>query len=89
MIVATRANPDGESIAMSTVLRGHVESGRIVIDENAVLPEGAAVRIELIPAAAMSQAEWEAFIRSTAGSIADPTFVRHPQGEYEQREVLP
>lgn len=28
------------------------------------------------------------FIQATAGSITDPTFVRHPQGEYEQRDEL-
>lgn len=35
------------------------------------------------------QRAWEAFVRSTAGSIDDPTFRRHDQGEYEQREPLP
>ncbi|AUX27533.1 uncharacterized protein SOCEGT47_081270 [Sorangium cellulosum] len=25
----------------------------------------------------------------TAGTIEDPSFVRHPQGEYEAREALP
>ena len=38
------------------------------------------------PAAQMSQEEWERFIRRTAGSIDDPTFVRPPQGEFERRE---
>ncbi len=33
--------------------------------------------------------EWQHFVLSTAGSITDPTFVRHEQGEYEQREELP
>jgi hypothetical protein len=28
------------------------------------------------------------WIEATAGSITDPTFVRHPQGEYERREGL-
>jgi hypothetical protein len=36
-----------------------------------------------------NQQAWEAFVRTTAGSIADPTFRRHDQGEYEQREPLP
>jgi hypothetical protein len=26
------------------------------------------------------------FIEQTAGSIQDETFIRHPQGEYEQRQ---
>lgn len=29
---------------------------------------------------------WPPGFSRTAGSIDDPTFVRHPQGEYEQRE---
>ncbi len=32
--------------------------------------------------------QWQQFIRDTAGSIPDPTFQRHPQGEFEQREEL-
>lgn len=32
--------------------------------------------------------EWLRFIKATAGAIDDPTFVRHPQGEYEQRDQL-
>jgi hypothetical protein len=37
----------------------------------------------------MTREEWYEFVLATAGSIADPTFVRHDQGEYEQREELP
>ncbi len=37
----------------------------------------------------MTQEEWREFVLSTAGSITDPSFVRHEQGEYEQREELP
>ena len=37
----------------------------------------------------MRQEEWRAFVLSTAGSITDPSFVRHEQGEYEEREELP
>ncbi len=32
--------------------------------------------------------EWRRFVERTAGSIADPTFMRHPQGEYEKRDEL-
>ena len=28
------------------------------------------------------------FIRETAGSIQDPTFIRHEQGEFEHRDEL-
>ena len=37
----------------------------------------------------MSQEEWRQWVEKMAGSIADPTFRRHDQGEYEQREELP
>ena len=37
----------------------------------------------------MTQEEWRLFVLSTAGSISDPSFVRHDQGEYERREELP
>lgn len=28
---------------------------------------------------------WRRFVAETSGSIEDPTFMRHPQGEYERR----
>jgi hypothetical protein len=31
---------------------------------------------------------WPEFIASTAGSIPDPKFVRHAEGEYEMRDTL-
>ena len=36
----------------------------------------------------MTQEEWREFIQHTAGSITDPTFRRHEQGEYEKRDEL-
>jgi hypothetical protein len=36
----------------------------------------------------MTQEEWHEFVLKTAGSISDPSFVRHGQGEYERREEL-
>lgn len=32
--------------------------------------------------------QWQRFVRETAGSIPDPSFQRHPQGEFECREDL-
>jgi hypothetical protein len=32
--------------------------------------------------------EWQRFVAETAGSIQDPTFFRHEQGEYEIREPM-
>jgi hypothetical protein len=43
--------------------------------------------VEPLPPA-MTQEEWRNWVLSTAGSISDPTFQRHEQGEYEQREEL-
>jgi hypothetical protein len=37
----------------------------------------------------MTQEEWRDIVLRTAGSIADPSFVRREQGEYERREELP
>lgn len=39
-------------------------------------------------AEAQQRAERRRFIEEMAGIITDPTFVRHPQGEYEQRDEL-
>ena len=33
--------------------------------------------------------DWLRFIEQTAGSITDPTFVRPPQGEFEERDPWP
>ena len=59
------------------------------------LPVGAAaanrevqVTVEPVGPPAMSQEEWRQFVLATAGSITDPTFRRHEQGEYEEREPL-
>jgi len=35
-----------------------------------------------------TQEEWQDFIRRTAGSVTDPDFRRHEQGEFEEREPL-
>ena len=37
----------------------------------------------------MTQEEWRDFVLTTAGSVTDPSFVRHEQSEYERREELP
>lgn len=37
----------------------------------------------------MDRLAWEKFVRDTAGSIQDPTFYRHKQGELQERESLP
>ena len=37
----------------------------------------------------MTDEERKQAILDTAGSISDPTFKRHPQGDYEKRDQLP
>ena len=37
----------------------------------------------------MSPTEWAEWVRAMAGSIADSSFQRHEQGEYERREAFP
>ena len=44
--------------------------------------------VQVGPSTSMTQEEWREFVLSTAGSITDPSFVRHEQGEYERREQL-
>jgi len=69
------------------------------VDSNGVLqltlPVGLAeanrevqVTVEPVSTRIASQEEWRQFIMRTAGSITDPTFRRHEQGEYEEREPL-
>ncbi len=59
------------------------------------IPLGAAeanheVNVTIEPARpVMSQEEWRKRVLSTAGSIPDPTFIRHDQGDYEERAELP
>jgi hypothetical protein len=49
------------------------------------------VEVTIDPARAgspqMTQEEWREFVLRTAGSITDPSFVRHEQGEYERRRI--
>ena len=47
------------------------------------------VTVDPVGSSPMTQEEWRNFVLATAGSLADPSFVRHEQGEYERREQLP
>ena len=46
------------------------------------------VTVEMLDRPQISREEWLQFIERTAGAITDPTFKRHPRGEYEQRDEL-
>jgi hypothetical protein len=76
VVVPSRVNGDG--ILHLTVSIGKADAGQEV-----------QVTIDPVPPCSMTQEEWRAFVLSTAGSITDPSFVRHEQGAYERREELP
>jgi len=76
MIVKSRIGADG--VLHVTVPIGAAAANREV-----------QVTIEPISPLPVTQEEWRNGVLSTAGSITDPSFVRHDQGEYEQREELP
>jgi len=78
MIVHSRVGSDG--VLHITVPIGKDDADREV-----------QVTIDPVPVGPppMTQAEWRDFVLTTAGSITDPSFVRHEQGEYERREELP
>jgi hypothetical protein len=78
-------------VVIMTPLRTRTAVG---IDGNVVIPigkeqAGKEVLVTIAPAPrTMSQDEWKEVIDRTAGSIDDPTFVRHGQGDWENREPL-
>lgn len=47
------------------------------------------VQVTIEPVPAMTQEEWRRRVLASAGSIPDPTFMRHEQGQLEQRDPLP
>jgi hypothetical protein len=77
----TKIGPDG--VLALRVSVGKAEANR----EVKVTVESVEPAVKKAPE--MTQEEWRQFIEQTAGSITDPTFQRHEQGEYEQREQWP
>ena len=73
--VRSRVGADGKLNVMVPI--GLAEANREVI-----------VTVEPVeaPLPTSDREEWKRFINQTAGSIQDPSFKRHDQGEYEQRE---
>ena len=48
------------------------------------------VTVEVAPPPPITdQAAWQKFVADLAGKITDPSFERHPEGEYEHRDELP
>jgi hypothetical protein len=76
MIVHSRIGADG--ILQLNVPIGKADAEREV-----------QVTIDPLSPSCMTQEEWRNFVQTTAGSISDASFVRHEQGEYEDREGLP
>lgn len=78
-----------------TVIIAKVKNRRLSLEAQADWPDGTEVEIHPIVkdeahrSAPMDRAAWLEFIEKTAGSIDDPTFVRHPQPPIEEREPLP
>jgi hypothetical protein len=69
VVVRSKVDADG-------VLRVAVPVGAAEVDREMQ------VTIEQVDVPPMTQDEWREFIRSTASSVPDPTFVRHPQGAH-------
>jgi hypothetical protein len=78
IVVQSRVGSDG-------VLRITVPIGKEDADREVQLTIDP-VRVD--PPPSMTQQEWRDFVLKTAGSITDPSFVRHDQGDYERREEL-
>jgi hypothetical protein len=80
-----------EGIMTSIELTSKVDASGVL---NLCIPLGTAeafreVRVIVEPLdKVMSDEQWRQFVCETAGSITDPTFQRHPQGEFERREEL-
>lgn len=75
--VMLNSKVDGDGVLRLSVPLGQALSGQ------EVQVTVAAVRRPL------TQEEWTTCVLATAGSIPDPTFMRHEQGEYEKRDELP
>ncbi len=78
MVLHSRVGSDG--VLHITVPIGEEDADRevqVTIDPGRVGPPS------------MTQEEWRDFVLGTAGSITDPSFARHEQGEYERREEMP
>ena len=79
-----------------TTIKATIKGRRLEVDVPADWPDGTEVEIHPLGQPAdealrlpMDRESWLRFIQRTAGSITDPTFERHPQGEVEERERLP
>lgn len=79
---------------MTTII-ATIKGRRLELDVPADWPDGTEVEIHPleqnangVPGPPMDRESWLRFIERTAGSISDPSFERHPQGEVEERDPL-
>lgn len=80
----------GQNNLTMTIIKTTIQGRRLVLDVPADWPDGTEVEVWPVNAGIPTdRASWLQFIERTAGSITDPTFERHPQGELEERESLP
>jgi len=70
-----------------TTIKATIKGRRLEVDVPADWPDG--TEVEVVPVAAIpaDHEAWRRFIERTAGSITDPTFVRHSQSELEERDA--
>ena len=75
-----------------TTIKATIKNRRLELDVPPDWPDGTEVEIHPLDARAngtfvpMDREAWLRFIAEVGGSITDPTFIRHPQGEVEERE---
>ena len=81
-VVTTQVGPDG--VLHLNLPLGAADANRSV--RVTVEPIDASGASRTVPT---DREAWRRFIAQTAGSIADPTFERPPQGQFEERDSLP
>lgn len=71
-------------------LRSHADAnGMLELNVPTGMPDTDLDVTVVVQPARQQQAEWDRLVSETAGSISDPSFVRHAQGEFEDRSELP
>jgi hypothetical protein len=83
-IVTTQVGPDGVLNLHIPLGEGDANKRVRVVVETLDQAEPSST-----PMTEAEREEWLRFIERTAGAITDPTFIRHPQGEYEERDWWP
>jgi hypothetical protein len=77
--IELRSKVDANGVLSISVALGKSEANREVRVTVEPLEE---------PPSTVAPDGWRQFVSEMAGSISDPSFQRHPQGDFEQREEL-